>query len=149
LVGVPAVALSLQLDWDDPRPDFPAAARWAKPVVDAVREHGLPAGVYLNVNIPRDTAAVHGYRLARMSLVPPSVARFDEVRQEAGARWYRSRWRPPDDAEPGTDTHALIAGWVTIVPLGLDQTSYPSLAVLQPLQPELPSAPATTVSGAP
>jgi len=30
--GIPSLAVSLQLDWSDPQPDFEAAARWAKPV---------------------------------------------------------------------------------------------------------------------
>jgi 5'-nucleotidase len=133
LSEVPGIAASLQLDWDDPKPDFAGAARWVKPVVDAVRDSGLPEGVYLNVNVPRDIDTIRGYRLARMGLTPPALARFDEIREEAGARWYRSRWRPPETSEPGSDTRALDEGWVTIVPLGLDQTSYKDLALIQPL----------------
>jgi 5'-nucleotidase len=144
LIGVPAVALSLQLDWDDPRPDFAAAARWAKPVVDALRSDGLPPGVYLNVNIPRDTDAVRGYRLARMGIAPPEIARFELMREEDGARWYRSRWRPPTEGQPGTDIRALQMGWVSIVPLGLDQTDYRALSVVEELQLTVPEASTTT-----
>ncbi len=61
LAGIPAVAVSLQLDWSDPKPDFDAAARWAKPVIDAVRTEGLPTGIYLNVNVPLDPAKARGY----------------------------------------------------------------------------------------
>ncbi len=99
LVGVPSIALSLQLDWDDPQPDFETAARWCKPVIDAVRRDGLPAGVLLNVNVPRDTQTIKGYRLARMGLTRPAVARFDPVRAEDGTTWYLSRWRPAPTAE--------------------------------------------------
>ncbi len=145
LVGIPAVAFSLQLDWDDPKPDFAAAARWAKPLVDAVRTAGLPAGVYLNVNIPRDTGSIRGYRLARMGVTPPAVARFEPVRDEAGAQWYRSRWRPPDDTEPGTDNSALESGWVAIAPLGLDQTDYRALSIIEELELTAPKSVNSTV----
>jgi len=134
LVGVPSIAMSLQLDWDDPHPDFETAARWCKPIIDAVRADGLPDGVFLNVNVPRDTLAIKGYRLARMGLTPPAVARFDVVSREAGTTWYRSRWRPAPTAEPGTDTRAMLDGWVAIVPLGLDQTDYGSFPMIQGLE---------------
>lgn len=140
LLGVPAVALSLQLDWDNPGPNFAAAAQWAKPVVDAVRSGGLPVGVYLNVNIPRDTDAVRGYRLARMGIAPPEISRFELVREAEGARWYRSRWRPPAGGQLGTDVHALKMGWVSIVPLGLDQTDYHALSIIQELPLTAPEA---------
>lgn len=141
LAGVPGVALSLQLDWDDPQPDFDGAARWCKPVLDAVRRHGLPDGCYLNVNVPRDIAAIRGFRLARMGLTPPAVARFEEVRAESGVRWFASRWRPPVEANEGSDTAALAAGWVAIAPLGLDQTSYQAIPVLEALEPAVPALP--------
>ncbi|HOC44288.1 MAG TPA: 5'/3'-nucleotidase SurE [Thermoanaerobaculales bacterium] len=140
--GIPGVAFSLELDWDDPRPDFDGAASWCKPVIDAVRDRGLPPGVYLNVNVPRDIVAIRGYRLARMSVAPPAVARFEQVREEPGVRWFRSRWRPPADAEPGSDSAALHAGWVAIAALGMDQTGYQAIPVLLALDPVEPQPPA-------
>jgi 5'-nucleotidase len=143
LSGIPGVALSLELDWDDPRPDFDAAAAWCRPVIDAIRDHGLPVGVCLNVNVPRDTAAIRGYRVGRMNLAPPAVARFEPVRDEPGVRWFRSRWSPPTDAEPGTDSAALHAGWVAIAALGMDQTSFaaiPFLLTLDLAEPQRPPA---------
>jgi 5'-nucleotidase len=122
--GVPALAVSLQLNWSDPQPDFATAARWAKPIIDAVRDNGLPPGVYLNVNVPVGTANIRGFRVARMGLDRSEEARYVLSRADSdGARWYTSRWKPPQKTTPGGDTHALADGWVTIVPLGLDQTA--------------------------
>ncbi len=141
--GIPAVAVSLQLNWEDPQPDFTAAALWAKPVVDAVRAEGLPEGVYLNVNVPVDTAAVRGYRVVRMGLDRSAEARYVLAREdEDGTRWYMSRWKPPRETEPGRDSHALAGGWVTIVPLGLDQTAEDALLLLEQFQ--LPQPPVAT-----
>ncbi len=141
LAGIPAVAVSLQLNWDDPQPDFEVAARWAKPVIDSVRDEGLPANVYLNVNVPKDPAAIRGYRVTHMGLDRSEEARYVLSRADSdGSRWYTSRWRPPKDREPGTDSHALDAGWVTIVPLGLDVTAEVAFPMLQQQQLSLPAS---------
>jgi len=133
--GIPAIAVSLQLNWSDPQPDFSAAARWAKPVIDAVRDEGLPSGVYINVNIPVEPNLVRGYRVARMGLDESEEARYVLARTDSnGTRWYVSRWKPPRQTEPGGDTHALNGGWVTIVPLGLDQTAEIAFPMLQQLR---------------
>ncbi len=135
LAGIPAVAVSLQLDWSDPKPDFAAAARWAKPVIDAVRTEGLPTGVYLNVNVPMEPAEIEGYLVTRMGLDPSEEARYVLARADSdGTRWYVSRWKPPIETEPGRDSHALNSGWVTVTPLGLDQTADDALLVLQQFQ---------------
>ena len=139
LAGIPSVAVSLQLDWSDPKPDFEAAARWAKPVIDAVRDNGLPPGVYLNVNVPIDTEAVRGFRVARMGLDLSEEARYVMARADSdGTRWYTSRWKPPLETTPGGDSHALANGWVAISPLGLDQTAEGTFPLLQQFELELP-----------
>jgi 5'-nucleotidase len=130
--GIPSLAVSLQLNWSDPQPDFAAAARWAKPIIDAVRDNGLPPDVYLNVNVPVDTATIRGFRVTRMSVDRSEEARYVLSRADSdGTRWYTSRWKPPQNTTPGGDTHALSAGWVTIVPLGLDQTAEGAFPLLQ------------------
>jgi 5'-nucleotidase len=137
--GIPSVAVSLQLDWSDPQPDFEAAALWAKPVIDAVRDNGLPPGVYLNVNVPVDTEGVKGFRVARMGLDLSEEARYVMARADSdGTRWYTSRWKPPKETTPGGDSHALANGWVTISPLGLDQTAEGAFPSLLQLELELP-----------
>lgn len=145
LAGIPSVAVSLQLDWSDPQPDFEAAARWAKPVIDAVRDNGLPPGVYLNVNIPIDTETVRGFRFARMGLDLSEEARYVLARADSdGTRWYTSRWKPPKTTTPGGDSHALANDWVAISPLGLDQTAEGTFPLLQQLEFEVPVVDAPT-----
>ncbi len=138
LAGSTAVAFSLQLDWSDPRPDFEDAARWAKPVIDALLRQPLPPGVLLNVNIPRDPGAIRGYRVCRQGLERPQVAHFELVREEEGIRYLKSRWAPALGTDPGSDTTALHLGWVTLTPLSLDSTAYraiPELTLLADLEP--------------
>ena len=140
LAGIPALAVSLQLDWSEPRPDFEGAARLAKPVIDAVRDNGLPPGVYLNVNVPIDTRAVRGYRVARMGLDLSEEARYVMSRADSdGTRWYTSRWKPPVKTTPGGDSHALAGGWISITPLGLDQTAEGAFPLLQQFDLQVPT----------
>lgn len=138
LVGSTAVAFSLQLNWADPKPDFAAAARWAKPVIDALRTQPLPPEVYLNVNIPDEVSKIVGYQVCRQGVEPPTVAGFDLVRVEDGVRYIKSRWAPADGNDPGSDTAALHRGYVTMTPLTLDATAYrelPDLTALAALRP--------------
>ena len=141
--GVPAIALSLQLDWSAPDPDWTSAARLARPVIDAVRAGGLPPGVLLNVNFPRDTAAARGYRIASMGLAPDAESRYAVDRVDGDVRFVTSRWSPPDGAADGTDVAVIAEGFVPITPLTLDQTAYTSLAPLAQLELASPPAPDT------
>lgn len=141
LAGVTAVSFSLQLNWADPRPDFEDAARWAKPVIDALRHQPLPTGVYLNVNIPKDPERIIGYRLCRQGLERPQVSTYELVRRaEAGVSVLRPRWAPAFSTDAGSDTAALHEGWVTLTPLSLDSTAYRSLPNLQALMELEPPA---------
>jgi len=124
LRGVPAMAFSLELDWNDPKPDWQAAAEWIKPLVDTVRLHQLPDGILLNVNFPSDTKAARGYRLASMGLEPDSVSRYEVDREEDGVRFATTRWAPPESDTAGTDIAAMAEGFIPITPLALDQTAY-------------------------
>jgi len=130
LRGVPAIALSLELDWKDPKPDWQAAAEWTKPLIDTLRQNPLPEGILLNVNFPADTKAARGYRLANMGLAPDGVSRYEVDREEDGVRFVTSRWAPPENDEAGTDITAMAAGFIPVTPLGLDQTAYTELPEL-------------------
>ncbi len=144
-LGYPAIAFSLALDWGDPHPDWAAAARWTVPVVRAIARQGLPGGVFLNVNIPREPRSARGYRLARMSLQADVDSFYEVVREEEGIRWLRGHWRPSEKADPDTDVAALEVGWVTLTPLAVDQTAYRAYPALEALA-KLP-APAFPDSG--
>lgn len=148
LLGYPALAVSLALDWGDPHPDFAGAARWIKPVVDAVRDGGLPRGTMLNVNVPREPSKARGYRLVRMSLVADTDSSYEVIRREGAKRWLSGHWVPGKETSSDADVAALAAGWVTMTPLGLDQTAYrsfPSLERLIQLRP--PAGPVQAPAG--
>ncbi len=141
LRGIPAMALSLELDWADPNPDWAGAAKLAKPIVDAIRQNPLPDGILLNVNFPMDTAAARGYRITKLGLAPDAISRYETDREEDGVRFVTSRWAPPEGDEMGTDIAAMAQGFVPITPLTLDQTAYSALAGLVQIELERPDQP--------
>ena len=141
LRGIPAMALSLELDWADPKPDWASAAKLAKPIVDAIRQNSLPEGILLNVNFPSDTAAARGYRITKLGLAPDAISRYETDREEDGVRFVTSRWAPPEGDEMGTDITAMAQGFVPITPLALDQTAYSALAGLVQIELERPDQP--------
>ena len=130
LRGLPAIALSLELDWSDPQPDWKTAASLAKPLIDTFRKSPLPEGILLNVNFPRKTKAARGFRLTSMGLAPDAVSRYEVDREEDGVRWVTSRWEAPAGDDAGTDITALAAGFIAVTPLALDQTAYTELPEL-------------------
>ncbi len=124
MLGVPAIAFSLAMNWHDPHPNYALAARWSKKVVDAVRAHGLAPGVFLNVNVPKDEAHIKGFRLTRGSLAVDLHSYFKTVRTEGSTRWLRAVWVPAQTPSADTDTGAMARGWVTVAPLTYDQTAF-------------------------
>ncbi len=133
LAGIPAVAFSAA----SPRggqPDFAAAARWARAVLETLRRSSLPrAGELVKVDIPDPAADAKGVVVTRVSTAPDSVDRYEERPGPHGERLFVSRYAPPSSAALGTDVEALTRGYVAVTPLSLDQTDFralPGLTVL-------------------
>ncbi len=123
--GIPAIAVSL----DSPENhagslDYEPAATIAASLAMQVLEHGLPAGVLLNVNVPclpRD--AIRGLAITRHGL---RVYRDALVRREdpRGRPYYWIGGEAPTGIlEEGTDFWALAQGLVSVTPLQLDLTA--------------------------
>ena len=122
--GVPGIAVS-QLHTKEQPWDFRAAQAAVVRVVAKVAEHGLPAGILLNMNVPaRPPEEVRGIRVARLG----RRSYRDElvVRQDPRGRPYY--WidgsDPEDHAEEGTDVNAVAEGYVSLTPAHMDLTSH-------------------------
>lgn len=130
--GVPGVAISLDSPPDHHGPlDYAPAARAALTVAKRVLEHGLPAGVLLNVNVPYlQDDAFKGYTITRQGLrVYRDV--LDARLDPRGSPYYWIGGEIPTGvAEDGTDFGALSAGYVSITPLQLDLTDQAALKSL-------------------
>jgi 5'-nucleotidase len=140
--GPKAIAFSLQVEdqgdkFDDPRhhtQSFDATKKVVKDVVTRVLDQGFcPSADVINVNIPSEVKG--GYeitRLARKLFHTGVEARFDP----RGRSYYWINGPLYDDAEPGTDVHAVRKGNVSITPITLDCTAYAATEEARKIFPE-------------
>ena len=121
-MGVPAIAVSLAdyYEWD-----FHYSARFAARVARRVLREGLEHDALLNVNVPRggraDVKGVQVTRLGRREYRDELIRRKDPF----GRDYFWIGGGPPGGVgEPGTDLHAVNAGYVSVTPVQLDLTSH-------------------------
>jgi len=136
LFGIPSEALSLVAR---DAFDFATAAEFASVLSRRVIEAPPTPHTLLNVNVPalpRDQ--ITGYRLTRQGKRRFSDA-LVEKRDPRGKKYY---WIGGEELgfvdEPGTDFAAVHAGAISITPIHMDLTHYPSLDRLDHLPLEWP-----------
>ncbi len=124
LCGLPGVAFSAQRP-PGKEPDFNAAGRWARQVLEQLIAAGLPrAGEVVKVDIPYPASGAHGVMVTRVGLQPALEERYEERPGPHGERLFVSVYREPKNDAPGTDIEALVKGYIAVTPLSLDQTDY-------------------------
>ena len=119
---VPGIAVSLAdyFEWN-----FSYAARFAARLARRVLSSGLDSDVLLNVNVPslprKDIKGVQVTRLGQREYQDQLIKRTDPF----GRDYYWIGGGPPGgDGEPGTDLHAVAAGYVSITPIQIDLTAH-------------------------
>ncbi len=137
LLGVPSIAISLL--GRGPY-DFTASAAFAARLARWVLERGLPPDTLLNVNVPpdRDGVPPNAVELTRMGRRRYGDAIVEKV-DPRGRKYY---WIAGDEvpfvAEEGTDFHAVQQNRISVTPIHLDLTNYPTLEQLEPLRATWP-----------
>jgi 5'-nucleotidase len=120
--GLPAFAISLT---SAQAPRFEVAARFARHLALALLELELPAGSFLNVNVPN---------LPADQLRPPLITRLgrrcyrnqlEKRTDPRGRPYYWFTGEPTElDSGPDTDIGAVASGHISITPVQLDATNY-------------------------
>ncbi|MFW5966029.1 MAG: 5'/3'-nucleotidase SurE [Persicimonas sp.] len=121
LVDVPAIAVSLAAYGDL---EFDAAATVARRLTERVLERGLPRGVFLNVNVPRE--ATESSDLVVCKLGRRNYGRVVEEKLDPRQRpyyWLGGAELGFDDI-PGSDCNVISEGKVSVTPVHLDLTDY-------------------------
>jgi 5'-nucleotidase len=130
--GVPAIAISLDTyDNHLAAIDYKCSAEIAGKIVRNVKQHRIPAGILLNVNVPHlPESEINGIRITRQGM-RVYQDRLDRRIDPRGRPYYWiSGDAPTGLAEEGTDIGALSEGYVSITPLQLDLTAFPAMHLL-------------------
>jgi 5'-nucleotidase len=125
--GIPSIGFSLS-DYTI-NADFSAAAKIAKKIAQKVLAEGLPAGVCLNVNIPKlSFDLIKGIKICRQAKAT-WIEEFDERHDPSGQPyyWLTGKFENFDSKEKDTDVWALENNYVSVVPTQFDMTAHHSI----------------------
>ena len=120
--GVPSFAISLASRKDL---DFSCAAAFAAQLAAKILEEGLEPGVCLNVNVPR--GEVRGVRITRQSQKISQNLVLEQKDPRGRPHYWLDETIELTDVEPDSDYGAILAREISITPLQVDRTHYPSL----------------------
>jgi 5'-nucleotidase len=128
-LGIPSIAVSLVLREGG---HYATAAALVRRLVERNSTDPLPTDTILNINVPDVPAAeLKGIQTTRLGFrhkSEPAVKALDPNNRPI-------YWIGPagagQDAGPGTDFHAVAAGWVSVSPLKVDLTAHTALATVE------------------
>jgi 5'-nucleotidase len=121
LLDIPSIAISQQVAEGF---SFAPAARFARQLVETLRDAELPKDLLLNVNVPvGDLRGVALTRLGRRYYKQSVIEKLDP----RGRKYYWIAGTPEWREEDGTDYAAVSSGHISVTPLHLDLTYYPGL----------------------
>jgi len=128
-LGFPAMAVSMASH--TPK-HFATGARVAKEMVERIRQHPLSVDTIINVNVPDlPYSELKGYQATRLG----HRHKAEPVVKTTDPRGRIIYWVGPagaeQDAGPGTDFHAVRAGYVSVTPLKIDLTRHELLPEMQ------------------
>lgn len=131
MTGIPAIGFSLLSH--DPEADFSATTPFIQRIIANVMRNGLPKGICLNVNMPKNcvpkgikvTACAPGrWTEEYQDYVSPHGVKF---------YWLTGTYEDYEPENPAVDNYWLNRQYVTVTPIRPDQTAYdviPALASL-------------------
>jgi 5'-nucleotidase len=129
--NVPAIAASMA-SAAVPR-DLLAAAEEVLGVARRVKQYGLPARVFLNVNIPvMPPGGYKGYQVTTQAGDRGGAETFDEAKHPGtGATIYWSVYKEGGTGAQGTDLWAVQNGYVSVTPMKVGETDPPQVEALR------------------
>jgi 5'-nucleotidase len=132
LHGVPSFAISLATR---KYLDFSSAAAFAAQLAAMVMQEGLAEGVMLNVNVPR--GEVRGVRITRQSQKVSQNLVVEQKDPRGRPYYWLDETVELADVEPDSDYAAILAQEISVTPLQVDRTHYPTLNHLSRWLPAL------------
>ena len=131
LLGIASIAVSCERTAG--AYDFAPSANAAALVADEVLSKGLPARVFLNINVP--PGPLKGFRTT-VQAKRNHVTVVAERQDPRGRAYYwieegENDWAPHDQS----DYHAVRDGYASVTPLQPDLTAYDAMAIAEALTP--------------
>ena len=121
----------------NPEADFSACRPFVHHIIGYVLEHGLPADVALNVNIPRlDSGAIKGIRICHEAKAQWRDSFEKRIDPQGRPYWWLTGKFICNNPDETSDEWALANGYVSVVPIHPDHTRYEALDILQPMTTE-------------
>ncbi|MEQ3690972.1 MAG: 5'/3'-nucleotidase SurE [Flavobacterium sp.] len=124
--GIPAIGFShVNYGWDT---DFEPIKEYVKKITLEVLEKGLPEGVVLNVNFPKEN--INGIKVCRQAKAMWKE-KFDKRTNPQGKEYY---WLTGEfvnyDKGQDTDEYALANGYISVVPVQFDLTAHHAIQTI-------------------
>ncbi len=125
MLGIPSIAMSLALDWENPK-----KVHWETPMElgpDLVRKlmkAGWPRHVLINVNFPdREPGKVEGIQVTEQGRRDQDYLRIEDRMDTRGNPYYWLGFKPQSlHPGKGTDLWAVRSGAISVTPLYLNLT---------------------------
>ena len=130
--GVPAIAFSHGQYSQDI--DFEPCKPLIESIVRLALQRGLPKGVCLNVNFPRE-----GHDFKGIRVTTTAMGYWDQEYEHRvdphgfDYYWLTGRYVCDDPDDDTTDMYWLPRGWVTVTPCHVDQTDHKSMSEIAEL----------------
>ncbi|MBQ0021694.1 MAG: 5'/3'-nucleotidase SurE [Prevotellaceae bacterium] len=130
--NVPSIAFSSgRMEADA---DFSYMTPWVEKIIENTLDNGLPKGVCLNVNIPKDEE-LKGIRICKMGTGDWREEWTEREHPHGGKYyWIAGYYQPENPDDKDTDTWAFRNGYVAVTPIQLDLTAYSAMQQLKSLE---------------
>ncbi|MFM8441614.1 MAG: 5'/3'-nucleotidase SurE, partial [Acidobacteriota bacterium] len=126
ILGVPGLAFSnvATREWD-----FAESARTAAILTERALAHGVPAGVLLNINIPKQ--APKGVRVTVQGCKDALPVISENIDPRGKPYYWIGEQRDGFHARGGTDFEAIEEGYVSVTPMRSDLTAHHAIEALK------------------
>lgn len=130
-LGKPSMAISLNCYPPDKMEHYETAAWAVDSILTRLEEFPFPDGILLNVNVPNTAVEdVRGFKITRKG-IRIYREKVTSLKDPKGRSYYWISGHPDDVMDEGSDVRAVSEGYVSITPIHMDMTHYPSIERLR------------------
>jgi 5'-nucleotidase len=131
IFGRPSIAVSLNSLQSDKVEHFESAAESIVTILQGFKSFSFPEGILLNVNVPNlPVEEIRGFRITRKG-IRIYRDKVNPLKDPKGRSYYWISGQPDDVMDEGSDVRAVWEGYVSITPIHMDMTHYPSIEILR------------------